>query len=183
MHNKSGMTILLADDDEDDCLLVRDALNAVADDVDLRVVNDSEQLIQYLARCCSARCEHDDIPCPQLVLMEVNLPEMNGIQALCQIRSDPELGPIPVVLVTGTTSQHQVRLGYECGANSFITKPSRFDDLMRILKNLVAYWLETVDLPRDNGKEDLNPPPLINRLTARERKRTNSCACPARESD
>lgn len=182
-HDKSSMTILLADDDEDDCLLVRDALEAVTDQVNLRIVNDSEELMQYLAQCCSSRCTQDDIPCPQLVLLEASLPEVDGIQALCQIRSDPEFGVIPVVLVTGTASQHQIRLGYRCGANSFITKPSSFDDLVRILKNLVAYWMETVNLPRGCGKGECIGFQAIHQLDAGTGRSATGCDCPGRDLD
>lgn len=139
-------TILMAEDDEDDRLLTRDALAEAGLDHQLRFVGDGRELVEYLTRT-GGFAEAADAPWPSIILLDVNMPRMNGWEALVAIRGDPQLRSIPVVMMTTGWSQRDIHRCYDLGANSFIQKPGSFGELVRILKNVDRYWFGTVSLP------------------------------------
>jgi CheY-like chemotaxis protein len=146
------ITILLADDDADDRMLTRDALaeNRVAND--LRFVEDGEELLDYLRR----RGKHaspQDSPRPGLILLDLNMPRKDGREALREIKSDPSLRSIPIVVLTTSEAEEDIYRTYDLGVNSFITKPVTFDRLVAVMKGLGRYWLEIVELPPVSDKE------------------------------
>lgn len=143
-------TILMADDDPDDRLLVKDALSECKEEAGiaepLRFVDDGEDLMDYLLR----RGRHGgeaDSPRPDLILLDLNMPRKDGREALREIRSHPELRSIPVVIFTTSRAETDIKLVYELGANSFVTKPVQFDTLVKTLSLIVRYWLGVVELP------------------------------------
>jgi len=141
------ITILIADDDEDDRLLAEDALRESSLANNLKFVEDGEQLMDYLKQ----RGEFSDpikAPRPGLILLDLNMPRKDGREALREIKSDPNLRSIPVIVLTTSKAQEDVLKTYDLGVNSFITKPVTFDSLVDLMQLLGRYWFEIVELPK-----------------------------------
>ena len=148
MPDGSVITILLADDDEDDRLMTRDALRDARLHNDLRFVIDGVDLLDYLKR----RGRHSDpasSPRPGLILLDLNMPRMDGREALREIKADPDLRRIPVVVLTTSQAEEDIYRTYDLGANSFITKPVSFEGLVAVMRDIGRYWIEIVELPPD----------------------------------
>jgi CheY-like chemotaxis protein len=141
-----GITILLAEDDADDRLLVKEALAEGRVVNDLRFVEDGEELLDYLRRR-GRYADPEASPRPGLVLLDLNMPRKDGREALREIKSDPDLKRIPVVVMTTSKAEEDVLRSYDLGANSYITKPVTFDRLVELMKVLGRYWIEFVELP------------------------------------
>ena len=138
--------ILMADDDDDDRLLTQDAVAEAGLDGALRFVQNGEELLDYL--CRRGKYESPSAaPRPGLILLDLNMPLKDGREALREIRADPELRRIPVVVLTTSKADTDVGAIYELGANSFISKPFQFDALVGVMKMLGQYWFQTVELP------------------------------------
>ena len=146
------ITILLADDDADDRLLTRDALAESRLANDLRFVEDGEELMQYLRRS-GAYADPDVSPRPGLILLDLNMPRKDGREALREIKSDPNLRHIPIVVLTTSKAEEDIYRTYDLGVNSFITKPVTFDGLVNVMRGLGRYWFEIVELPANVNRE------------------------------
>ena len=143
------ITILIADDDADDRMMASEALEESRLANDLRFVEDGEELLDYLyhrGRFAGA----DDSPRPGLILLDLNMPRKDGREALREIKSDPGLRSIPVVVLTTSKAEEDIYRTYDLGVNSFITKPVLFESLVEVMKTLGKYWFEIVELP-DGG--------------------------------
>jgi len=138
--------ILMADDDDDDRLLTRDAVAQAGFDGDLRFVQNGEELLDYLCRRGKYQSPIS-APRPGLILLDLNMPLKDGREALRDIRADPELRRIPVVVLTTSKADTDIGAIYELGANSFISKPFQFEALVGVMKMLGQYWFRTVELP------------------------------------
>ena len=140
----NSVVILVADDDADDRVMIKDALreNRLANQVVF--VEDGEQLMNYLTQKGSAR--------PGLILLDLNMPKKDGREALKEIKSNPELRGIPVVILTTSKAEEDIYKTYDLGVNSFITKPVTFESLIQITRELGKYWFEIVELPRERQK-------------------------------
>lgn len=148
MKHSRAITILMADDDADDRLLAKDALVESRLVNNLYLVSDGQELMDYLHR----RGEYEDptaSPRPGVILLDLNMPKKDGFEALAEIRSDPELRQIPVVILTTSKTEEDIYRGYDLGANSFVTKPVTFDGLVTAMKALGQYWFEIVELPTE----------------------------------
>ena len=141
-----SITILLADDDEDDRLLAEDALAESRLANTIEFVEDGEELMDYLYQR-GKWSEEGAAPRPGLILLDLNMPRKDGRQALKEIKGDPELRKIPVVILTTSKAEEDILRSYDLGVNSFITKPVTFDGLVDIMKLLGRYWFEIVELP------------------------------------
>jgi CheY-like chemotaxis protein len=140
------ITILMADDDADDRLLCQQALDESRVLNDLRFVEDGEQLLDYLYR----RGDYSDAekaPRPGLILLDLNMPRKDGREALKEIKADPELRRIPIVVMTTSQAEEDIYRSYDLGANSFVTKPVTFDRLVDLMKALGQFWVEFVEIP------------------------------------
>jgi len=146
---RSAITILLADDDEDDRLMTRDALRDARLHNDLRFVVDGVDLMDYLKR--RGAYADADAPRPGLILLDLNMPRMDGREALREIKSDPELRSIPVVVLTTSKAEVDILRTYDLGVNSFITKPVTFLGLVEVMKVFSRYWMEIVELPKPSS--------------------------------
>jgi CheY-like chemotaxis protein len=150
--NKEGkmITILLADDDPDDRKLTRDAFveNRLANELDC--VEDGEELMDYLHRRGKYSKLHD-APLPGLILLDLNMPRKDGREALKEIKADPELRRIPIVVLTTSKAEEDILRTYDLGVNSYVTKPVTFKSLVELIKVLGRYWFEVVELPPDEG--------------------------------
>lgn len=140
------ITILMAEDDADDRMLTREAFNECRLANPLQFVVDGEELMDYLHR----RGQYADAaryPMPGLILLDLNMPRKDGREALREIKADPALREIPVVVMTTSKAIEDVSNSYCDGANSFITKPVSFAALIEVVHTLGKYWLQIVDLP------------------------------------
>jgi two-component system, response regulator len=143
------IVILLADDDEEDRMLAADAMHASRVTNDLRFVEDGEELLDYLykrGRFSAA----DAAPTPGLILLDLNMPRKDGREALREIKADPDLRRIPVVVLTTSKAEEDIYRTYDLGANSFITKPVSFEGLVAVMRDIGRYWIEIVELPPDH---------------------------------
>jgi CheY-like chemotaxis protein len=147
--NKNGkpITILVADDDPDDRMMIKEALEEarLANAIDF--VEDGVELMDYLRR----RGKHAERPGsakPDLLLLDLNMPRKDGREALEEIRADSDLRRIPVIVLTTSAAEEDIARTYDLGASSFITKPVSFDDLVRTMKTMTDYWLQIVSLPQ-----------------------------------
>jgi CheY-like chemotaxis protein len=148
MRQKRPITLLLAEDDPDDRMLIRDALREAKLANELHTVTDGEELLDYLHRRGRYGSELP-APRPGLVLLDLNMPRKDGREALQEIKSDPELRHIPVVVLTTSKAEEDILRSYDLGANSFITKPVTFQSLVEVMRTLEKYWFEIVELPRE----------------------------------
>ena len=145
------IVILMADDDADDRLLTQEALEESRVINELRFVEDGEQLLAYLRR--EGPFAHlDQEPLPGLILLDLNMPRKDGREALAEIKTDPQLKRIPVVILTTSKQEEDILRSYDLGAASFITKPVTFEGLVELMKALGRYWIEFVDLPNQSRK-------------------------------
>ncbi|MDZ8227675.1 MULTISPECIES: response regulator [unclassified Nostoc] len=142
---ETNVTILMADDDEDDCILVREALAESQLPIELYIVSNGEQLMDYLYH--RGGYANNSIPHPDLILLDLNMPRIGGLEALKEIKTDPQLRQIPVVILSTSRREEDIYNTYNLGANSFITKPVTFASLVEVMKTLVKYWFEIVKLP------------------------------------
>jgi CheY-like chemotaxis protein len=138
--------ILMADDDPDDRLMARKALQEYRLKNGIQFVEDGEELMDYLHR----RGKYADpatSPEPGLILLDLNMPKKDGREALAEIKADPVLRKIPVVILTTSKAEEDVLRSYDLGVNSYITKPVTFQGLAEVMKILSIYWFELVKLP------------------------------------
>jgi CheY-like chemotaxis protein len=140
------ITILLADDDPDDRMLAREALEESRLANELHEVADGEELLDYLY-CRGAYAGPDQAPRPGLILLDLNMPRLDGREALKAIKADPSLRSIPVVVLTTSRAEEDIYRTYNLGVNSFISKPVSFEGLVEVMKALGRYWFEIVELP------------------------------------
>jgi CheY-like chemotaxis protein len=142
------ISLLVADDDAEDCLLLKEALAESRLGNDLRFVHDGEELLAYL-RHQGKYADPAYAPRPGLILLDLNMPRMDGREALQQIKNDGHLHQIPVVILTTSEAEEDICRSYELGVNSYITKPVTFEGLVELVKTLGKYWFEIVELPGD----------------------------------
>ncbi len=146
--NKDAMpiTILMADDDEDDKRLTQEALEEGRLINDVRFVSNGEELMDYLRRV-GKFAPPAVTPRPGLILLDLNMPRKDGRTVLKEIKSDPDLRQIPVVVLTTSKADEDIFKSYDLGVNSYIVKPVTFEALVDILQTLEKYWFEIVELP------------------------------------
>jgi CheY-like chemotaxis protein len=140
------IVILMADDDADDRLLTRRAMDESRVLNDLYFVEDGEQLLDFL-RQQGEFSDPDKAPRPGLILLDLNMPRKDGREALAEIKADPSLRRIPIVVMTTSQAEEDVFRSYDLGASSFITKPVTFDRLVELMRTMRQYWIEFVELP------------------------------------
>ena len=143
------IVILLADDDEEDRMLAADALAESRVVNDLRFVDDGEELLDYLYHR-GRYSTPGSSPMPGLILLDLNMPRKDGREVLREIKVDPELRRIPVVVLTTSKAEEDIYRTYDLGANSFITKPVSFDGLVAVMREIGRYWVEIVELPPEH---------------------------------
>ena len=149
-EGRKSAPILMAEDDSDDCVMTEKAVkeNRVANP--LVIVSDGEELLDYLYQR-GKYSGPDKAPKPCFVLLDLNMPRMDGREALKIIKADERLRKIPVVIMTTSKAEEDILVSYNEGANSYITKPVTFEGLVKVVKSLKDYWLEVVELPGKNG--------------------------------
>ncbi len=144
--SKKPIVLLIADDDEEDREMTLEALkeNFILNDV--RFVEDGVELLNYLFRRGSYQ-DPASSPKPGLILLDLNMPRMDGREALQQIKTHPELRKIPIIILTTSQAEEDILRSYDLGVNCFITKPVTFRDFIEVTKSLGNYWFEIVQIP------------------------------------
>lgn len=150
MNNKKPITVLLAEDDADDRLTVREAFVEARLLNDMRYVVDGQDLMDYLLHEGKYTAP-GAAPRPGIILLDFNMPKMDGREALREIKAHPDLRRIPVVVLTTSKAEEDVFRSYDLGANSFITKPVTFSSMVETIKVLGEYWFEIVELPKNHN--------------------------------
>ena len=144
---KKPITILMAEDDADDRMMTREAFEESHLGNDLRFVEDGEELLDYLKR----RGRYADpatSPRPGLILLDLNMPRKDGREALQEIKADPELKHIRIVILTTSKAEEDILKSYDLHANCYITKPVDLDRFLQVVKSIDDFWLSVVRLPR-----------------------------------
>jgi len=139
----SAIELLIVEDDPGDVVLTREALAASQIPHNLRVVEDGEAAIAYLRR----EGEHHAAARPDLVLLDLNLPRLDGREVLGLVKGDPELRSIPIVVLTTSRSHEDVARSYDLHANAFVTKPVDLDDFTRVVRQVDDFFLTVAQLP------------------------------------
>jgi chemotaxis family two-component system response regulator Rcp1 len=137
--------VLLVEDNEADVRLTREALRESGELVRLSAVSDGEQALAYLRR----EDGFADVPRPDLVLLDLNLPRKNGLEVLRELRTDPVLAPVPVIMLTTSSARQDVIDAYAAGANCFVVKPLELDEFMDLISAIRSFWLGIAQLPSD----------------------------------
>lgn len=148
MKAKNQVPILIADDDQDDCHMIKEALQESRLLNQLQFVHDGEELM----RCLEHKSEKGH-PLPGLILLDLNMPKKDGREALKEIKNNPKFRQIPVVVLTTSKAEEDIFRTYNLGVNSFITKPVAFDALVGIMRDLGRYWFEIVELPETKNQD------------------------------
>lgn len=143
----TGITVLMADDDEDDRMLAKKAWEQCRLSNPLRFVCDGEELMDYLHQR-GAYADPASAPRPGLVLLDLNMPKKDGREALKEIKSSEKLRNIPIVVLTTSKAEEDILKTYDLGVNSFITKPVSFTSLVDTVRALGHYWFSIVRLPQ-----------------------------------
>ena len=145
----SKISLLMADDDHDDQILLQEALKENNISNSICFVENGEELIEFLNK--TGKFEGEECFTPGLILLDLNMPKMDGRSALKLIKADPELRKIPIVVLTTSRADTDILECYDLGVNSFISKPVNFQDLVEVTKEISNYWLGTVSLPENKN--------------------------------
>jgi CheY-like chemotaxis protein len=140
------MTIVVADDDADDRLLIADAFQEARLANPVSFVTDGEELLEYL-RGEGKFAARAGKPLPGLILLDLNMPRMDGRRVLMELKASPELRRIPVIVLTTSKAEEDILRTYDLGVNSFISKPVTYDALVEVVRAIKHYWIELVELP------------------------------------
>jgi CheY-like chemotaxis protein len=148
-----SVTFLVADDDEDDQILIKEALEVGCDCYDLKFVRDGQELMDYLNR----RGEYADearSPYPNLIILDLNMPRKDGLSAMHEIKADSDFKIIPIIIFTTSSKEETVVRAYGEGASTFISKPVTFDGFLEIMMSLSQYWCNVATLPSVRGRRE-----------------------------
>lgn len=143
LREPKPLTVLMADDDEDDRLLAREAFDECGLEIDLHFVVDGEEMLEYL----HGRGPFADSPMPSLILLDLNMPRKDGRETLAAIKENPAFRRIPVLVITTSKAEEDVQKCYDLGVSSFLSKPTTFEALRDLVREVTHYWFETVRLP------------------------------------
>ncbi len=146
MSNNQDMspqiTILLVEDSQSDARLIKEFLEEININIDLNTVKDGIEALEYLHKHCKPVDN-----CPNIVILDLNLPKMNGNEVLKEMKKDPDLKKIPVIILTTSTAQEDINECYEALASCYISKPVEFDEFAKVIKIINEFWFDTVLLP------------------------------------
>lgn len=146
MQKREPMVILMADDDSDDRDMSAEALREARLVNELHFVEDGEELMDYL-RQTGDYSDPKTAPRPGIILLDLNMPRKDGREALEEIKADPDLRSIPVVVLTTSRTEEDIYRSYDLGVSGYIAKPVTFSGLVEVMRNLGDYWFELVELP------------------------------------
>jgi CheY-like chemotaxis protein len=146
MNDARPITILIADDDAEDRELAQRGLREARLSNDLRFVCDGEELMDYLLRR-GRYADPESSPRPGLLLLDLQMPKRDGFSCLQELRANPALRTLPVVILTTSSAEQDIFKSYDLGVNSYISKPVTFSGLVNAMTAIADYWLRIVELP------------------------------------
>jgi CheY-like chemotaxis protein len=141
---KKEISILLVEDNEGDIILTLEALKEAKINNEINVVRDGDAALQYLGK----EGQYKDAETPDLILLDINLPKVDGIEVLAKIKSNEDLMVIPVVMLTTSDSEKDIFQSYQSHANCYITKPVNFENFMDVIQTIKDFWINIVQLPK-----------------------------------
>lgn len=147
MTSRRPIIILIADDDAEDRMLIKEALDESRLTNTVQFVENGEELLDYLNNR-GKFADKEQYPTPGLILLDLNMPKKDGREALKEIKTDEHLRVLPVVVLTTSKAEEDILRTYNLGVSSFITKPVTFSSLVDVMKTLSKYWFEIVELPK-----------------------------------
>ena len=147
MDQAKPVEVLLVEDDPGDVLMTREAFEEFKVRNNLNVVSDGEEAMAYLRR----EGQYADVARPDLVLLDLNLPRMDGRQVLADIKGDDDLASIPVVVLTTSEAEEDVLRSYRLHANAYVTKPVDFDRFIEVVRQIDEFFVTVVKLPPNGG--------------------------------
>jgi CheY-like chemotaxis protein len=139
-------TLLIAEDDEEDRMLLEEAIRKAGISIPVQCVQNGEELLDFLHRRHEYAAQSPAVK-PVLILLDLNMPKLDGRQALEEIKKESKFREIPVIVFTTSNTREEINRAYSSGASSFIIKPFSFTTLVDMMKIIKHYWLETVELP------------------------------------
>lgn len=139
-------TVLVVDDDRDDCEMLDKAFRTIDYPTELQFVHNGEELLDYV-RGQGRFVDRAHFPLPSLILLDLNMPRLDGHEALKILKTDPSFRPIPILILSGAEWPEDVLKSYELGANSFIRKPNSYESWVQAIQSLVRYWFVLNELP------------------------------------
>ncbi|MBW3468578.1 response regulator [Arthrospiribacter ruber] len=142
---KDKIKILLVEDNEGDIVLTQEAFEMANIQSDMEVVRDGEQAISYLTKTAPFQ----DVPAPDLVLLDINIPRKNGHEVLKFIKENESLRQVPVIMLTTSSSQKDINEAYENHASCYIIKPVEVDAFLKVIVEIENFWSNIVELPRN----------------------------------
>lgn len=145
--NGQPLEVLLVEDSPGDVRLTKEALKDAKVHINLRVVRDGIDAMAFLMR----EGEYETAPRPDLILLDLNLPRKDGREVLREIKENPELKSIPVVILTTSASEADILRSYLLHANCYITKPVNLDGFLTVVRSIDSFWLSVVKLPPNPG--------------------------------
>ncbi|MFW8591609.1 response regulator [Glaciecola sp. 2405UD65-10] len=149
---QTPFTIIMADDDEDDRLLAQDAMEAAGANYLCHTVADGQELLDFLR--CEGKYESNAInDVPSVILLDLNMPILDGRETLKQLKKDDKLSSIPVVILSTSSADEDVHEGYLLGASSYMVKPTDFGSLVNMMKSFNNYWFECAAIPHFSARE------------------------------
>jgi CheY-like chemotaxis protein len=143
---RDSITILLAEDDQDDRYLISEALDESGSENQLYIVENGEFLLDFLKNR-GRYTDRQKYPRPDVIMLDLNMPLMDGREALAEIKKDPQLKRIPIIVLTTSQSDEDINATYDLGITGFITKPMDFRELVGIMESFGNYWFQSVTLP------------------------------------
>lgn len=147
MTKKSSIVILIADDDAEDRMLMREALEDSRSKNHVQFVENGEELMDYLKNR-NQYSDKEKYHSPGLILLDLNMPKKDGREAIREIKADEALRLTPIIVLTTSKAEEDIIKTYDLGVSSFITKPATFSSLVEVMKTVSKYWFEVVELPK-----------------------------------
>lgn len=141
MKHQSEVRIFITDDDPDDLLLIQDAFEESSDSLLLTLFDTGDALLAALKEAAHAQ------KLPQLIILDLNMPGTNGRDVIGNLKADPAICHIPVIILTTSSSEQDIVECFELGASSYIVKPAKYSELLQVARSLKDYWTETTELP------------------------------------
>ncbi len=145
--NREPFTILIAEDERTDAFFVQEAVNRMACKTSLYIVPDGQAVMEFLMR----QGEYAAVPRPDIILLDINMPRKNGHEVLVEIKSNPDLRTIPVIMLSGSNAERDIVRSYENHANAFVTKANDFSGVLRLMAAIEGFWFRAVTLHQENG--------------------------------